>query len=207
MDNLVSNGIISSDLMAFCLNPIQGGVLSVGKIAPYFTGSIKYTPQARVGQSGFYEVEMIDLKVGGRSLGLNPSIYNTQHCIVDTGTPVPTLPTKVYSAIAASIQTLCSKGHHLVGVCGVSTAKNIFAGQCYAMTEAQIAAFPTISFELARGIPLDYTPSQYLRPMYFCQSSGAILNAQANTTMVGLALQEDSSSFGSYHFTAAFTLS
>lgn len=197
LDSLVAQGKVVSDVFSFCLNPTQGGVLAVGEIAPYHVrGAIHYIPQVRTRKSGFYEVEVTDLRVGGQSLGFNPTVYNTKHCIVDTGTPVPTLPIKVFNAMANYFQALCKKGHALPGVCGVPLDQSIFAAKCFPMTTAQIASFPNISFALSRGVTLDYVPSQYLRPMYFCATNTARIDIPSNTTLVGLALQGDSSSFG-----------
>lgn len=137
---------------------------------------------------------------------------------MDSGTPFPTLPTKVMDAIKLLFRKVCSS-KHLPGVCNVpSTQKSLFdgivtshihllnfllisSGGCYTLTRDDIAQFPTLSFRLAGDFALDYPPDQYL----MCTLSFMTVTSLNHSPIyycqkpgqLGLALQADPSGFGS----------
>ena len=97
--------------------------------------------------------------------------------IVDTGTPLPTLPPAAYKALRGVFMANCSESN-LPGVCtGVPAANaTLFDGVCYNLTDSQIAEFPTLEW-VFRGVDdsqvtLQLPPSQYLQEQYFCQNGG-----------------------------------
>ena len=103
--------------------------------------------------NGFYEIKMTDMLLNGVSLGFDPKIYNSQHapitclmmmleitdisvsrhCIVDSGTPMPTLPVKVFAAIQALFEKSCSGPKPLKGVCNMSKGKSLFDGTYHSL--------------------------------------------------------------------------
>jgi hypothetical protein len=50
----------------------------------------------------------------------------------------------------------------------VASNATLFDGACFAMTPAQIAAWPDVTMVLAGGVTLPVSPSLYLIPMYNC---------------------------------------
>ena len=170
-----------------------GGKLTLGGSSS--GSSYHYTPL--LSSSGFYGFQTVDVLVNNASLGVPARIYNKGQCIVDTGTPVFTLPVVAYRKLHSAFLKLCSTTP-LKGVCNATLTKagrrhavadqevrasslpltnqrfyksgnqSIFQGGCYRYTSADIQAFPTISIALANDLILSYPPSQYLRPLWYC---------------------------------------
>merc|ERR1712137_1191819 len=78
---------------------------------------------------------------------------------------------------------------NLVGVCGVSRGASIFDYQCFNLTEAEIAAYPTISM-IIEGVELNYEPESYLMKMYYCRKGyvGLAVGFEVNWTIIGARL-------------------
>lgn len=74
-------------------------------------------------------------------------IFYFRYSIVDSGTPLPTVPTKVYSNLKNLLLSNCSK-NSLMGVCtGVnSTNETLFDGICFDMNSQEISEFPTLEY-------------------------------------------------------------
>eukprot|EP01125_Pyxidicula_operculata_P020401 TRINITY_DN7524_c0_g6_i2.p1 TRINITY_DN7524_c0_g6~~TRINITY_DN7524_c0_g6_i2.p1 ORF type:complete len:412 (+),score=63.08 TRINITY_DN7524_c0_g6_i2:216-1451(+) len=182
-DTFVQN-LHYNNVFSLCFNGNgHGGLLQIGGVLPYYSGNMQYTPLV---SEDFYSVQMVDILVAGISLGLQPSIYNTKHCITDSGTPMPTLPSQVFNTIIYAFQTLCNSSYpNMTGVCGAPSGKSLFDGVCFPLTADDINQFPLIQFVLNGNIVLDYPPTAYLKSWWTCQSG------------VGLGLQSDPSGFGS----------
>lgn len=179
LDQIIGkNGV--SDVFSMCYHESgTGGTLSFGSIVPYYSGSIQYTPLT---QERFYGVEVLDLQVNDESLNIKPPVYNTKNCIVDSGTPVVTLPVEVYQHLQKLIQSNCSKSQ-LPGFCDTAPGKSLFEGVCFNISD--LSPFPNLSFTLRGGLKLNYPPEAYLRPLWSCEHGG-----------FGLAIESDSSGFG-----------
>lgn len=186
LDALFEHGQIAAPVFSVCLSEL-GGVVSWGEPGPFSSQPILYTP---IVSPRFYAVSMTDFTVNGVSVGVDPSVYTRVACIVDTGTPVPTLPAPAYSALRQMLLANCDQ-NPLQGICvGVKSANaTLLDGECYVLTESEIAAFPTLSFVLM-GVNVTYTPAAYLRSMYYCDSSSNDA-VRDGGRMVGLALAQD----------------
>jgi hypothetical protein len=117
-----------------------GGNLWIGG---YDSSFMAAQPQyAALGTEQYYSVTMLDLSVGGASLGLAASAYHTP--IVDTGTSITQLPSAVYAALVAALEANAN-------FAGAFGAGFFSAGDCVtsAMTPSQLDAqlpFLAISF-------------------------------------------------------------
>lgn len=177
------------NLLSMCFHSSGiGGMLFLGEIQNYFRGAIRYTP---IIKEKFYNILLQDVLVNTVSLGLSPKIYNTENCIVDTGTPTVTFPPAVIGKLKLNYLANCSS-NWLKGVCDVPTNATIFDGVCFNLSTADILAYPTITFVMYNnesGPPATvlYPPSAYIRPLAWICDGAA----------VSLAIQSDPSGFGS----------
>lgn len=158
IDTLSGAGYID-DIFSMCLTD-DGGMMTLGGIGNYYSGEIQYTP---ITKEAFYAVEMTDLTIWNQTVGVDPSVYNSGQCIVDSGTTLMYLPVPAWTALADLFQSNCGK-HNLKGVC---YGGDIFKGECVSLTQAELDAYPTIDVHLAPGIVLPVSPEYYL-PKGYC---------------------------------------
>ena len=77
-----------------------------------------YTP---ITKKTFYVVNMTDVKVNGKSIEIEPAVYNRGDAIVDSGSTSVTLPSPALYALRDAFLSLCKKdGVALKGVCSKS---------------------------------------------------------------------------------------
>lgn len=182
-DTLVQSGQVSN-VFSMCLT-MGGGVLVLGgsrvPLEKYnYTSIIK---------DDYYRFTMKDITVNGQSIGISPDQYNRGNCIVDTGTPVPTITPEAYSALQSVFKANCSN-NNLVGVCsGLHGNKTIFDGECFTLSDSEIAQYPSLTMELD-GVSLAYPPQEYLMKMYYCKKGevGLGVSIEADWTIVGAKL-------------------
>lgn len=156
-DALVQNGLTNSFSMCLTNNP----VLSLGVDYSKNT-AFQWTP---ITNETYYQVGLTAVAIGGAPLDIPANQLKLS--IVDSGTTELAFSPAVFNEVYNAFEALCSTTQ-LVGVCGVTNPNdNIFGsnGLCYAMTQAQINAYPTLQLSF-QGIssPLVVTPSQYLFP-------------------------------------------
>jgi len=134
------------DVFGLCLNATNGGVVDMGYIDPTkFYGNLQWVP---VVQERWYNMELLDVLVGGVSIGLPPVVYSYLNdqigSFIDSGTSVVLFGPAIFAAFQEIWQDNWCK---LPGVCGQSQP-NIFSGGC--LTDAQmgssLSSFPTINF-------------------------------------------------------------
>merc|ERR1711871_637455 len=128
-NQMVEEGKVN-DIFSICLHPngIDGHLYlgtdglpkDAGKQTTIHGRAIldtEWTPMLK--QSGKYEVEMKDIRIGGESIGMQAKVYNDgpDGAIVDSGTQDVSLPTTAYSAIKSHLQNMCFKGACLKGIC------------------------------------------------------------------------------------------
>lgn len=157
---LQQNGLYKA--FGMCLQS-NGGSFSLGLNA-HSNPDIIWTPTVKnQGEIIYYPVSLTDLKLNGKSLGINSTLLNGQYgALVDSGTTLMLFPSAVYSKIKASIQATCSS-YKLPGVCGVAAGKSIFDGYCYSMSAQDRARFPSLTLNVAgSSADLTVTNEQYL---------------------------------------------
>jgi len=155
------------DGFAMCLNE-DGGILELGvsyKGGPGFV----WTP---IEDYLWYSIEMEDLKVNGKSIGVSWYDINWNGVIVDSGTTLVIVPSDVLDALHQSFLALCPTVN-LVGVCNVDKGKSLFDQLCFPMTQDQVNQFPTLDFPLKNIATLPLSPQYYLWqgagiPGYYC---------------------------------------
>merc|ERR1711871_1903406 len=184
---MVKEGKIK-DVFSMCMRPNgDGGHLYLGTDGPSSDSiagnqllETEWTPMLR--KSGFYGVNMTDLKVAGESIGLPPQVYNEGDAIVDSGSALVTLPKTAYNHIKKAFLKLCDEGVCMKGVCHCKEKRPlktpIFSGsssRCVTMTPADIEAFPMVEFVFGGNVTVQYSPANYLKNgALFCE--GQTLN-------------------------------
>lgn len=160
---------------------IAGAVLDVGWTA-------------RLANSGFYAVGLVDITVGGASIGVAPHVYTDGDAIVDSGSQDLNLPISAYRAIKSTFASRCGKyrSECLKGVCNCETGEplktTIFGGvRCVLMTQQDIAQFPIIDLHMADGLVLAYPPTNYLK-------NGSAFCPDSNMYSIGVESGGDDSS-------------
>jgi len=152
-DNFVkATGI--EDIFSLCLRDSGDSAAYLGA-EPGITDSpdIKWTP--RLANSPFYAVALDDVMVGGKSLGVDPSVYQDGDCIVDSGTSDNGFPKSAMKKLKTTFASMC-KTKCLKGICNCKTKKplnkiDLFENKCVKMTDEDRAQFPDIT--LSFGTP------------------------------------------------------
>jgi len=109
----------------------------------------------------YYNVQITDMLVGGKSLNLSSAYYNSPMAIVDSGTTLILLEDSTFNVLMNIFTNMCPG---LTGYCGEGD-QSIFNGYCYGLNQNDINAYPDVAIAF-NGIttPFTLTPSQYLFP-------------------------------------------
>lgn len=158
---LVNQGKIRNQF-SYCMDSNgQGGVFTVGGADPkYYTGDFQWTPFTGDGTS-LYTVNLNDIHVGAKSIGVPPIIYNNpayDGTVIDSGTNVLLLPSVAFTALKTTFRSMCTT-QNLYGTCGRNASHTIFDnGLCFPMTEAQRAQYPplTLTFDPNTRVTMSY---------------------------------------------------
>jgi len=177
-----SNQYLSTEF-SLCLLP-GGGFFTIGGNYTSYP-SFSFTPLTA---QTYYAIELNDILVGTTSIGLPSSAYNSANSptIVDSGSTLINVPSNIYSAIEAQFKAICTTNPgSLVGICGVAAGNTMFDGQCYSMTANQIAAYPTLNFNIGNlGANFPVPPTAYLVPVTNAQGTFQCLGIGGASTLV-----------------------
>ncbi|KAK3891208.1 hypothetical protein Pcinc_004891 [Petrolisthes cinctipes] len=117
-----------------------------------------------VKRAWFYEVLVVEIEVGNRSINLPCVSYNTDKSIVDSGTSNLLLPPKVFQAVVAELQS------HTVSLIP-SLSEEFWVGNeevCWPEDHQAWDVFPNITVHLAydntSAFSIIVPPKSYLRP-------------------------------------------
>eukprot|EP01090_Pellita_catalonica_P008674 TRINITY_DN19762_c0_g1_i1.p1 TRINITY_DN19762_c0_g1~~TRINITY_DN19762_c0_g1_i1.p1 ORF type:complete len:384 (-),score=40.73 TRINITY_DN19762_c0_g1_i1:45-1196(-) len=167
-DSLVKAGHFE-DVFALCLSTGTGGILTWGGAdKSLYSGDIHYTP---VILEMWYVIEMLDLNVDGKSVGLPSSFYNkigngkVAGTIIDSGTNTLVVGQAAYDILFLYFLEKCNSTN-LKGICNLLPQDTLFSGKCFHLNKEELGQFPSVGFEL-RGIPagsLKIPPAEYLKP-------------------------------------------
>jgi len=170
-------GIYNS--FSMCLENLAGVTTDAGYMdlgVDYSTDdSFAWTP---VVEQLYYSVTVEDFGIDGVSLGYGSTTLSSPMAIVDSGTTLLLIPTSVYNAFVAQLQTGCT----LQGACGTD---NIFDGNCVSMTTTQLDAYPSVYITLADIVtPFVLESTDYLIPYqgFYCMGIG---DSNGDGTLLG----------------------
>ena len=97
---------------------------------------------------GWLSVYLEDMGMGGTSLGIGKSSLNRANVIVDSGTTFLIVSSEMMKVFTKRLDAMCASGVNLVGVCNETAKSSILAGNCFNMTEADVALYPSVYFSL-----------------------------------------------------------
>ncbi|GAB0493685.1 hypothetical protein MMPV_004970 [Pyropia vietnamensis] len=165
VDTLVADGRLVADAFGICTGRAGGTLTLGGADADQFKGDLRYVPLAPRHHHSprlFYDVAVSGVTVGG----VRVPVPDLATAIVDSGTTVVVLAPASFGALKAHFQThychvpgLCPPGGKLRG--GHPEATWFQPGYCATLTDADVAALPTLTFHLG-SVPLSLEPSEYM---------------------------------------------
>ncbi|KAK1947317.1 Aspartyl protease AED3 [Phytophthora citrophthora] len=170
---------ISSNLFSLCFTD-NGGTMSVGhphKAA--HRGEISYAKVISDRSAGhFYNVNMKDIRIGGKSINAKEEAYSRGHYIVDSGTTDSYLPRALKTEFLQVFKEVTGRDYQV-------------GSTCKGFTNEDLASLPTIQLVMeAYGdenaeVILDVPPEQYLLEsngaycggIYLSENSGGVIGA------------------------------
>ena len=127
----------------------SNGTLTIGGVDPRLTdGPVQYVPDAG---RGFHSVSVASLSLGGGSSS-SPPIDVGEAAILDTGTNVLLLPSKLMKALQAA---MCADA-------SLAQCRALWSNECVALSDAEVAAYPPLSLQLDAGVTLRMSSADYL---------------------------------------------
>ena len=168
-------GTQAPDVFSMCLSETVGAMVLGGSVPPSIRADwIPYS-----GGSS-YGVDLIDIRIAGRSIGCPVTRYTTT--IVDSGTTFMYLPPDAYRPVRDHFRSHCPWGS-----CGARTAKGEYPDDyCYAMSPSEVDQLAPMSLHMSNGVTVDFGPRQYayeLRRGVWClgvfdnEHNGAVIGA------------------------------
>ncbi|XP_065850071.1 aspartyl protease family protein At5g10770-like [Euphorbia lathyris] len=95
-------------LFSYCIpSSSSTGFLNFGAS---ISKTAKFTPlSTKSSASSFYDLDLIGITVGGKTLSIPPSVFSTAGTIIDSGTVITRLPPSAYSALRSTFRAAMSR--------------------------------------------------------------------------------------------------
>ena len=164
---MVEQNVVDADIFSMCLpfpvvdsSPSAGMVFGSPALAALEGADVMYTP---IAVESYYVVNVTTILVGGTKLESQPEWFDDT--IVDSGTTLTYLDSRIYNAFVAILKASCSTSSPLPGICGPNPP--LFNNQEVALTPEQMAAFPSIQVAMPgfdQGQYVVIPPHSYLLP-------------------------------------------
>ncbi|CAA7041627.1 unnamed protein product [Microthlaspi erraticum] len=159
VDQLVDKGVIE-DSFSLCYGGMEvgGGAMVLGKISPpdgmVFARSDPF-------RSPYYNIDLKQMHVAGKSLKLNPKIFNEKHgTVLDSGTTYAYFPKQAFIAIKdavikeiPSLKRIHGPDPNYDDICFSGAGRDVAEVHNY---------FPEIAMEFGNGQKLILSPENYL---------------------------------------------
>ncbi|KAF9619595.1 hypothetical protein IFM89_007916 [Coptis chinensis] len=185
LDQLVDKGVIA-DSFSLCYGgmDVGGGVMILGGISPPTEMVFTHSDPVR---SPYYNIDLKEIHVAGKSLKLNPDIFNKKHgTVLDSGTTYAYLPEEAFLAFKDAIT---ENLNHLKPIRGPDPTYNdiCFSGAGSVVPELS-KTFPKVEMVFESGKKLSLAPENYLfkhskHPGAYCL--GIFQNGKDPTTLLG----------------------
>ncbi|XP_010481906.1 PREDICTED: aspartic proteinase-like protein 2 isoform X2 [Camelina sativa] len=159
VDQLVDKGVIE-DTFSLCYGGMEvgGGAMVLGKIYPPAGMVFSHSDPFR---SPYYNIDLKQMHVAGKSLKLNPKVFNGKHgTVLDSGTTYAYFPKEAFIAIKAAV------------IKEIPSLKRIhgpdpnYDDVCFSGAGRDVAEihnfFPEIAMEFGNGQNLILSPENYL---------------------------------------------
>ncbi|CAN0020703.1 unnamed protein product, partial [Heterosigma akashiwo] len=155
-------GAIAHNNFALCFNE-EGGVMSLGGVDTRLHDSPMQFVPLLTQNTGWFTVSLKEIHVGGEKLNVDASNYNSgKGTIVDSGATGTYLNNRVDNEFrakwhAAAVQNLGNSApiyyHYYM---------QILTGKSMALTAAQVAALPSITYIFENGVEVVVRPESYM---------------------------------------------
>ncbi|XP_010549260.1 PREDICTED: aspartic proteinase-like protein 2 [Tarenaya hassleriana] len=159
VDQLVDKGVIE-DSFSLCYGGMEvgGGAMVLGKVTPpadmVFSASDPF-------RSPYYNIELKQIHVAGKSLKLNPKVFNGKHgTVLDSGTTYAYFPKEAFNAFKDAVieeipflKRIRGPDPNFEDIC--------FSGAGRDVTELH-KVFPEVAMEFGNGQKLSLSPENYL---------------------------------------------
>ncbi|KAE8655169.1 54S ribosomal protein L51 [Hibiscus syriacus] len=159
VDQLVYKGVLS-DSFSLCYGgmDVGGGAMVLGGISAPSDMVFSYSDPTR---SPYYNIQLKEIHVAGKKLGLNPSIFDGKFgTVLDSGTTYAYLPEKVFAAFKDAIMKELNSLKQIRGP--VASYKDI----CFSGVSSDVSQlskkFPTVELVFGDQQKLLLSPENYL---------------------------------------------
>ncbi|PON73172.1 Aspartic peptidase [Parasponia andersonii] len=135
---------------SYCLpSSSSTGYLTLGKDGRA-SRSVKYTPLTTIPNgASFYGLQVLGISVGGKTLSISASIFQSAGTIIDSGTVITRLPPTAYGALSSEFQKqMSSLGYPKASALSILDT-------CYDLSGYRSVTIPTISFSFGGGATVD----------------------------------------------------
>ncbi|KAL1207891.1 Aspartic proteinase 39 [Cardamine amara subsp. amara] len=159
VDQLVDKGVIE-DSFSLCYGGMEvgGGAMVLGKISTPTGMVFAHSDPFR---SPYYNIDLKQMHVAGKSLKLNPKVFNEKHgTVLDSGTTYAYFPKEAFIAIKAavikeipSLKRIHGPDPNYDDVCFSGAGRDVSEIDKY---------FPEIAMEFGNGQKLILSPENYL---------------------------------------------
>jgi hypothetical protein len=143
---------------SYCLpsSPSGVGYLSLGRSAP---GNAQFTTMAtRRDTPSFYYVNLVAVKVGGRTVRISPVVFASAGTVIDSGTVITRLPPRAYAALRRAFTRSMGRYRYKK-----APALSIL-DTCYDFTGHTTVQIPSLALVFAGGttVELDFSGVLYV---------------------------------------------
>uniref|UniRef100_A0A1J3EM97 Aspartic proteinase-like protein 2 n=1 Tax=Noccaea caerulescens TaxID=107243 RepID=A0A1J3EM97_NOCCA len=159
VDQLVDKGVIE-DSFSLCYGGMEvgGGAMVLGKISPPAGMVFAHSDPFR---SPYYNIDLKQMHVAGKSLKLNPKVFNEKHgTVLDSGTTYAYFPKQAFNAIKdavikeiPSLKRIHGPDPNYDDICFSGAGRDVAEVHNY---------FPEIAMEFGNGQKLILSPENYL---------------------------------------------
>ncbi|CAL9229872.1 unnamed protein product [Arabidopsis halleri] len=123
--------------------------------------SVKFTPITSSSSSSHYGINIIGINVGDKKLEITPTLFSTRGAIIDSGTVITRLPTKVYAELRSVFKEKMSSYK--------TTSGRSVTDTCYDFTGLETVTLPKISFSFGGGTVVELDGKGILYPFTISQ--------------------------------------
>ncbi|XP_010419657.1 PREDICTED: aspartyl protease AED1-like [Camelina sativa] len=146
-----------NNIFSYCLpsSASNTGHLTFGSAG--VSGSAKFTPFTSFPIPSLYGITIVGISVGDKKLEITPTTFSTYGAIIDSGTVITRLPTKVYAELRSVFKEKMSSYK-------ATSGRDIF-DTCYDFTGLDTITIPKIAFSFAGGTVVDLAGIGILYPL------------------------------------------
>lgn len=149
-------GAIPSPIFSICLAPNEGYFSLGGVNTTNHNANISYIPYY---DSNFYKVKLKDIILNDQDITINDSEYYT---IIDSGTTISYLPSKLFSQIERLVNVFCSQIDKCMGNMYTSTLGMCFKVKNSVNMKVFVESLPSLTFIFESGVKYEWKPENYL---------------------------------------------